>query len=81
MARLQATVDEKTLYILDKLFRRNDRARFIELAIKYAENNPEIREQFSWKNKNELDNNLKKIKMDEENFKKQITKVVFDDEF
>ena len=74
MARLQATVDEQTLAILDKLFRRNDRARFIELAIKNAENNPEISEQFSLKNQ---DDSTKIITS--QNVAK--TKVKFDDEF
>lgn len=81
MARLQATVDDKTLTILDNLFRRNDRARFIELAIKCAENNPEIRGQFSWKNQVHTDiNDVQHLKNNVEPDRVK-SKVKFDKEF
>ena len=51
MARLQATIGSDVMIILEQLLRRNDRARFIELAIKSAVNNPDIRSLFAWKNK------------------------------
>lgn len=49
MARLQATIDEDVMDILEQLLRRNDRARFIELAIKDARSKPDISKQFAWK--------------------------------
>ena len=81
MARLQATVDDKTLSILDNLFRRNDRARFIELAIKCAESNPEIRGQFSWKNQGHKD--VKDVEQPKNNVEpdRVKSKVKFDKEF
>ena len=70
LAKLQATIDDEVYEILKSLSRRNDRARFIEVAIKQAIKMPEVYNQFSWShavssvNKNKMNN--KKIIYDDD---------------
>ena len=72
MARLQATIDDKTAQILEQLLRRNDRARFIELAIQKAKESPEFCKLFAWK---EPSHTI------ETPIKPEKRKITFDDEF
>lgn len=48
MAKIQLNIEDGVNAILEKLSRRTDKALFIEIAIKKAYQNPEIRELFSW---------------------------------
>lgn len=50
MAKIQLNIEDSVNAILEKLSRRTDKALFIEIAIKKAYQNPEIRELFSWIN-------------------------------
>ena len=71
MVRLQATIDESVGDILDLLKRRNDKSRFIELAIKLAYTTDSIRSQFVWKSNDDItpeaiNKNNKKIEFDKD---------------
>lgn len=84
MARLQATIDDEVMEILDQLLRRNDRGRFIELAIKNAIDNPAISNLFAWKSKRGSNDNI--AQEDELISEKNISntqkkKIQFDKEF
>jgi hypothetical protein len=85
MARLQLTIDDNVNDILELLKRRNDKGRFIELAIKAAFKNPDIRELFGWKI-SKLEETGQKLSQKTDMLQKPSNpeakqKIIFDDEF